>query len=240
MGKSRCFPSLRCYGFCGSLGDRPSVTPFAAEGSVGLETGGACVPAGRLELIRDPVTATKEHLIGCLAVEGRVRNHCIVLMDVPSDELLKRGEAVQLVKEQPMVLQRSPVVTENRSEQKSCWIALVEAEGSFWVGRSLGRSVAVLSRVCSVRRIAALATHSRRPLGQCGTKFLRNGRVDLIRPACQLIDQPQVRRSAPASRRRQPPQAKRSLRGGLPPQSRPRNTHRPHSTQGAESSMISQ
>jgi hypothetical protein len=114
MRESRCFPSLRCYGFCGSLGDRPGATPLAAEGSVGLEAEGACVPAGRLELIRDPVTATKEHLIGCLAVEGRVRNHCIVLMDVPSDELLERGEAVQLVKEQPMVLQRSPPSLEFR------------------------------------------------------------------------------------------------------------------------------
>jgi len=105
--ESCCFLLRRCYGLAGSLRGRPDPTAFAAEGSVGLEPGRTRLPAGRVELIGDPVAATEKHLVGRLSAEGRVWNHGIVLADVPSDELLDGREAVHPVDEQPVVLERS-------------------------------------------------------------------------------------------------------------------------------------
>jgi hypothetical protein len=53
------------------------------------------------KLSRNVVTTTEIHLIRCLAGEGRMRNHGVVLLHIEGDELLQGREGVELVQVEP-------------------------------------------------------------------------------------------------------------------------------------------
>jgi hypothetical protein len=57
------------------------------------------------KLAGNVVTTTRIDLIRCLAGEGRVRNHVVVLLHKEDDELLQGREGVELVQVEPAVFQ---------------------------------------------------------------------------------------------------------------------------------------
>src|SRR6185436_15508810 len=60
----------------------------------------------------------EEQLIWRVPLERRVRDDLVVLLDVERDESCDRGERVELVKEEPTVLQRSPERFDHRVRER--------------------------------------------------------------------------------------------------------------------------
>ncbi len=91
---------------CGTGRRWPTV--LALEGPVG---GDACETSEAMrlgELLGDLLAGARVHLVRGLTVEGGVGDHGVVLGDVEGDEPLDGGEGVELVQEEPVVLQGAP------------------------------------------------------------------------------------------------------------------------------------
>ena len=78
------------------------------EGAVSVEPSIAGETSGDGQVLWDGGTCSDVHFVRSLAVKGRVGNHSVMLLDVESDETFDGGEGVEVVEEQPVVLEGAP------------------------------------------------------------------------------------------------------------------------------------
>lgn len=84
------------------------------KGAVSVEPRLAGDAAGEGQMLRDGDTCSEVHLVRSLALKSRVRNHGVVLLDVESDETFDGGERVEVVEEEPVVLEGAPPSLDHR------------------------------------------------------------------------------------------------------------------------------
>ena len=79
-----------------------------------LESPTASVPLRRSEAVRDLASFSAVHLIRRLAPKRGVGETGVVLLDVELDEAPDLGDRVELVQEEPVVLEASPPCLDER------------------------------------------------------------------------------------------------------------------------------
>ncbi len=87
---------------------RQRLTCRARFVAVHLQSGLACVFPTSLKFLGNVLSGAEIHLIRRLATERRMRQPCIVLIDVECDQFLEPAEGVKRVQVQPLVFERSP------------------------------------------------------------------------------------------------------------------------------------
>ena len=93
----------------GSAGDqRQRLTCRARCVAVYLQSGLACVFPASLKFLGSVVSGAEIHFIGRLTTKRRMRQPCVVLIDVECDQFLEPAEALKRVQVQPLVFERLP------------------------------------------------------------------------------------------------------------------------------------